>query len=107
MTLRNKSESNVLSRKRKLVESRDDTKLGSITVSNHTLDTFLDARKHIKTVRDKSTAQPVKISSNEEVWIFQCPKNIETEDLLVAKLFYLNRCRLSNRNEETRSSNVN
>ncbi|XP_037029194.1 uncharacterized protein LOC119069247 [Bradysia coprophila] len=72
--------------KRKLVESRADTKPGSTAVSNHTLDTFLDARKHIKTVRDKSTVQPVKISSDEEVWIFQCPKNIETADLLGRKI---------------------
>lgn len=72
--------------KRKLVESRDDLKPGAIAVSNRTLDTFLEARKHIKTVQDKPTAQPIQISSDEEVWIFQCPKNLETEDLLGRKI---------------------
>lgn len=72
--------------KRKLVESRDDLKPGPIDISNRSLDTFLQARKHIKTVRDKSSAQPIKISADEEVWILQCPKNLDTDDLLGRKI---------------------
>lgn len=72
--------------KRKLVESREDLKPGLISVSNKTLSTFLEARKHLKTMRDKSNTQQLTINSDEEVWIFQCPKNIETDDLLGRKL---------------------
>lgn len=72
--------------KRKLVESREDAKPGLINVSNKTLNTFLEARKHLQTIRDKSNTQQLTINPDEEVWIFQCPKNIETEDLLGRKL---------------------
>lgn len=71
--------------KRKLVESREESKPGLIRVSNQTLDTFLEARQHLKTVRDKSNAQ-LAINADEEVWIFHCPKNIESDDLLGRKL---------------------
>lgn len=73
--------------KRKLVESREDSKPGLISLSNATLNTFLGARKHLKTVRDKPNTQHyLTINPDEEVWIFQCPKNIETDDLLGRKL---------------------
>lgn len=85
-TIIKRDESNKKKSKRKLVESREDLKPGPISVSNDTLDTFLEARKHLKTVRDKSTTHHIKINSDEEVWIFHCPKNIESEDLLGRKI---------------------
>lgn len=72
--------------KRKLVESNEELKHGVINVSNRTLNTFLDARKHLSIASDKSNTQHLTINSDEELWIFQCPKNIETEDLLGRKL---------------------
>lgn len=72
--------------KRKLVESRDDVRRSSHNVANKALDTFLDERKHLKIVRDKANTSQFKIDADEEVWIFQCPKNIEAEDLLGRKL---------------------
>lgn len=72
--------------KRKLVEKNKEKKPGLLNVRNTTLDNFLEARKHIKSILDKSTAQHIKINSDEEVWIFQCPKNIEVNDLMGRKL---------------------
>lgn len=72
--------------KRKLVESREDQKPGLISVSNKMLNAFLEARKHLKTVRDQPDTYHLAINADEEVWIFHCPKNIETDDLLGRKL---------------------
>lgn len=72
--------------KRKLVESKEELKPGFINVHNKILNTFLDARKHLNIVRDESNTKHLTINSDEELWIFQCPKNIETEDLLGRKL---------------------
>lgn len=71
--------------KRKLVESREESKPGFGRLSNQTLNTFLEARKHLKTVSDESTTQ-LAINADEEVWIFHCPKNIESDDLLGRKI---------------------
>lgn len=72
--------------KRKLVESRPELKPGLISVSNKILDTFLEARKHLKIKRNQSDTQHLKINSDDEVWIFQCPKNMQPDDLLGRKI---------------------
>lgn len=72
--------------KRKLVESREDVKPRSNAFSSEAV-AFLDARKeYLKVVDNYPNTQPIQISPNEEVWIFQCPKNIDIDDLLGRKL---------------------
>lgn len=72
--------------KRKLVETNEERKPGLLNIRNPTLDNFLEARKHIKSIRDKSTTQHINISTDEELWFLQCPKNIDVDDLLGRKL---------------------
>jgi len=72
--------------KRKLVESSEDSRPGRFTVRHQALDDFLNDRKHLKINSGESSAQHVTINPDEELWIFQCPKNIEVEELLGRKL---------------------